>query len=68
MDKILPYFISGQEDEFSTRNVPNQSELTDVDFQKFLKYQCSICGKICPSKKTLAMHNNVHTGEKPFVT
>ena len=30
------------------------------------KFPCSICGKLFPSKSSLGIHMNIHTGAKPW--
>ena len=43
------------------------SGVMDAKMEKYLKYCCSVCAKICRCRKELAQHMNIHTGAKPYV-
>ena len=41
--------------------------ISNSDMEKYLKFRCSVCHKICSGQKTLEMHMHIHTGAKPYV-
>lgn len=68
LDCILLHSYSPSGHGTDTSAVENQSsELLKAHLEKYLQYRCSVCKKICTSRKALEMHMNIHTGAKPYI-
>ena len=55
---------------YSTHGSSSESSetgLTTVEMEKYLRFRCSVCEKICQDKKRLEIHMHKHTGAKPYV-
>ena len=41
-------------------------DVPKVDIQKYMKFQCLVCKKMCTSRAALDIHMNGHTGARPY--